>query len=118
MKHQIKNKKMNLSSKHRKAFLRNQVLHFIKYGKLETTLTNIKEVRRLAEKAVTIARNGNSYINRRKVIQLLPYDNDIVLTLFNDIAPKYVARPGGYTRVYKLGIRVADTASIGLLTWV
>lgn len=118
MKHQIKNKKMNLSCKHRKAFLRNQVLHFIKYDKLETTLTHVKEVRRLAEKVVTIARSGNTYINRRKVNQILPYDSDAVLKLFTEIAPQYVARSGGYTRIYRLGVRLGDTATMGLLTWV
>lgn len=118
MNHQIKNKKLNLSSKHRKAFLRNQVLHFIKFGKLETTLARVKEVRRLVEKAVTIAKKGNEFNNRRKVIKMLPYDPDAVLKLFVEIAPNYVERLGGYTRINKLGVRLNDTAVIGLLTWV
>lgn len=118
MNHQIKNKKLNLSSKHRKAFLRNQALHFIKFGKLETTLTRVKEVRRLVEKAVTIAKKGNLFNNRRRVIQMLPYDQDAVLKLFVEIAPNYINRPGGYTRINRLGIRINDTAVIGLLTWV
>ena len=118
MKHQIKNKKLNLSSKHRKAFLRNHVLNFINFGKLETTLAAVKEVRRLAEKVVTIARLGNTFNNRRKVLRILPYKPDAVLKLFQEIAPKYVSRPGGYTRIYKLGVRVNDTAEIALLTWV
>lgn len=118
MKHQIKNKKLNLSWKHRKSFLRNQVLQFIKYGKLQTTLANIKEVRRLAEKVVTIAKFGNTYINRRKVLALLPYDEVIVKQLFVSVAPQYVSRMGGYTRISKLGVRLNDTASIAMLTWV
>lgn len=118
MKHQIKNKKLNLSSKHRKALLRNQVLHFIKYGKLKSTLVHVKEIRRLAEKVVTIAKAGNTYINRRKVLAILPYNDEIVKFLFVSVAPKYIDRAGGYTRIFKLGTRLSDTASIGLLTWV
>ncbi len=118
MNHQIKNKKLNLSSKHRKAFLRNQALHFIKFGKLESTLARVKEVRRLVEKVVTVARAGNLFNNRRKVLKMLPYDEAAVLKLFVEIAPKYINRPGGYTRIFKLGVRINDTADIGLLTWV
>ena len=118
MKHQIKNKKLNLSSKHRKALLRNQVLHFIKYGKLKSTLAHVKEIRRLAEKVVTIAKAGNTYINRRKVLAILPYNDEIVKSLFISVAPKYIDRAGGYTRIFNLGVRLSDTARIGLLTWV
>jgi large subunit ribosomal protein L17 len=118
MKHQIKNKKLNLSFKHRKAFLRNQVLHFIQYGKLQSTLANVKEVRRLAEKVVTIAKHGNTYQNRRKVLAILPYNDEIVKKLFLTIAPQYEARPGGYTRIFKLGVRLNDTAPVALLAWV
>jgi large subunit ribosomal protein L17 len=118
MKHQIKNKKLNLSSKHRKAFLRNQALHFIKFGELITTLVRVKEVRRLVEKVVTIARDGNDFNARRKVLKELPYDDAVVKKLFTDIAPNYVNRPGGYTRVHRLGIRISDTAKIGRLSWV
>ena len=81
-------------------------------------MARVKEVRRLVEKVVTIAKQGNLFNNRRKVLKILPYDQDAVLKLFVEIAPNYINRPGGYTRVNRLGVRINDTAVIGLLSWV
>jgi len=116
--HQSGRKKLNMKSPHRKAVLRNQVLHLIEYGHLVTTKPRVKEVRRLAEKVVTLAREGNTFNARRRVQALLPYKVSTVLKLFNDIAPRYVDRPGGYTRIIPLGRRVSDTAPIARLEWV
>lgn len=116
--HQSGKVKLNLKPAHKKAFVRNQVIHLITYGHLTSTKTNVKEVRRLAEKLVTIARGGNEFNNRRRVKQLLPYKDEAILKLFNEIAPKYVDRPGGYTRIIPMGQRVSDTAQIARLEWV
>ncbi|HTM06519.1 MAG TPA: 50S ribosomal protein L17 [Patescibacteria group bacterium] len=118
MMHQNGRKKLNLKSSHRVAMLRNQMIHFIRYGVLTTTKPRVKEVQRLIEKVITIARVGNEFNARRRVHALLPYDKEAVLTLFKDIAPKYVQRPGGYTRVRNLGQRMSDTAPIARLEWV
>ena len=116
--HQSGKKKLNLESKHRKALIRNQALHFIKYGSLKTTVAKIKEVRRVVEKVVTIAKAGNHFNNRRKANAILPYDLKAVEKLFKEIAPKYVSRPGGYTRIFNLQQRISDTAKIAKLLWV
>lgn len=116
--HQSGRKKLNMKSSHRKAVLRNQVLHLIEYGHLVTTKPRVKEVRRLAEKVVTLAREGNTFNARRRVQALLPYKVSTVLKLFNEIAPRYVDRPGGYTRIISFGRRVSDTAPIARLEWV
>lgn len=116
--HQSGRKKLNMKSPHRKAVLRNQVLHLIEYGHLVTTKPRVKEVRRLAEKVVTIARDGNTFNARRRVQALLPYKPNIVLKLFNEIAPRYTDRPGGYTRMIPFGRRPSDTAPIARLEWV
>jgi large subunit ribosomal protein L17 len=118
MNHQNGRRKLNCSSKHRKALLRNQALLFIKYGVLRTTTARIKEVRKLVEKVVTIARNGNDFNARRKVMSILPYESRTVEKLFKEIAPKYVNRPGGYTRIRLMQQRLSDTAQIAQLTWV
>ena len=118
MMHQSGRKKLNMKSSHRKAVLRNQVLHLIEYGHLVTTKPRVKEVRRLAEKVVTLAREGNTFNARRRVQALLPYKVSTVLKLFNEIAPRYVDRPGGYTRIIPFGRRVSDTAPIARLEWV
>jgi large subunit ribosomal protein L17 len=118
MKHQSGRKKLNMKASHRTAVLRNQVMQLIECGKLVTTKPRIKEVQRLAEKVVTIARMGNNFNARRKVHALLPYKRETVLRLFSEIAPRYVDRPGGYTRVIPMGKRMSDTATIAQLEWV
>lgn len=118
MMHQNGRKKLNLKGSHRRSLLRNQVIHLITYGHLTTTKARIKEVQRFAEKLVTIARRGNNFNDRRQVQSLLPYKQEALLSLFNDIAPRYVDRPGGYTRVIPLGRRASDTAVIAKLEWV
>lgn len=118
MKHQSGRKKLNLSGSHRKALLRNQVIHLITYGHLVTTKARVKEVRRLAERLITIAREGNTFNARRRAKAMLPYKDSALVKLFTDIAPKYVNRSGGYTRIRSLGQRVSDTASIARLEWV
>jgi len=118
MKHQNGRKKLNLKSDHRKALLRNQVIHLIKFGFLQTTKAKAKEVQRLAEKAVTISREGYNFNVIRRMKQMLPYDATAVTKLIKEIAPKYINRPGGYTRVVPLGRRVSDTAPIARLEWI
>ncbi len=118
MKHQIGRKKLNVKPSHKRSLLRNQVISFITYGHLVTTRARIKETQRLAEKLVTIARQGNNFNARRKARKLLPYKEEALLKLFKEIAPKYVDRPGGYTRIIPLGKRASDTATIAKLEWV
>lgn len=116
--HQNGRRKLNRKSGHRKALLRNQVIHLITYGCLQTTKPRIKEVQKIAEKVVTISRNGSDFNAIRKVKQILPYNEAAVKKLFKDIAPKYTDRPGGYTRVIPLGRRESDTAPVARLEWV
>lgn len=118
MMHQNGRKKLNLKSSHRVAMLRNQAIHLITYGCLVTTKARVKEVQRLAEKLVTIAREGNTFNARRRALAMLPYKQEALLKLFNEIAPRYVSRPGGYTRTIPMGKRTSDTATIARLEWV
>lgn len=118
MMHQNGRKKLNMKSGHRKALIRNQIIHLIKFGVLQTTKVRAKEVQRQAERIVTLARVGNDFNTIRRIKAMLPYDMDAVAKLIKEIAPKYVSRPGGYTRVISLGRRVSDTAPIARLEWV
>ncbi len=118
MKHQIRRKKLNVKPAHRKALLRNQVIHLIIHGNLTSTRAQVKEVQKLAERIVTIARKGNDFNTRRRVKALLPYKEEAVIKLINEIAPSYVDRAGGYTRLIPLGQRASDTATISRLEWV
>lgn len=116
--HQNGRKKLNLKAPHRRALLRNQAIHMINYGHLVSTKARVKETQRLVERIVTIARTGNTFNARRRVHALLPYDDKAVIRLFNEIAPHYVSRPGGYTRVIPMGKRMSDTATVARLEWV
>ena len=98
--------------------MRNQVIHLITYGHLVSTKARVKEVQKLAEKLVTIARVGNEFNARRRAQALLPYKQDALIKLFKDIAPQYTDRPGGYTRVIPMGQRTSDTARIARIEWV
>lgn len=118
MNHQNGRKKLNMKSSYRKAYLRNQLIHLITYGSLKTTKTNAKEVKRFAEKMVTIARRGNNFNNRRLVFSMLPYKQEALDKLFTEIAPRYTERPGGYTRLVPMGRRMGDLANIARLEWV
>ncbi|MCA9769969.1 50S ribosomal protein L17 [Candidatus Dependentiae bacterium] len=118
MKHQNGRKKLNVKSSHKRSLLRNQTIHLITYGHLTSTRALVKEVQRYVEKLVTIARVGNTFNARRRAYALLPYKKEALLRLFKDVAPKYIDRPGGYTRVIPMGQRSSDTAKIARLEWV
>ncbi len=118
MNHQSGRKKLNRKPAHKKAMVRNQIIHFIKYGFLQTTKPRIKEVQKMTEKIVTIARNGYYFNTIRRIQKILPYDQNMVKKLIKEVAPKYVDRPGGYTRVIPLGKRASDTSIIARLEWI
>jgi large subunit ribosomal protein L17 len=118
MKHQSGAVKLNRAPAHRKAMLRNQVMSLITYGHLVTTKARAQEVRRFAEKLVTVAREGNNFNAHRRAQSLLPYKKEVLQKLFDEIAPRYVNRPGGYTRIIPLGRRISDTSLMAKLEWV
>ncbi len=101
-------KKLGRPSAHRKSMLRNLVTDLFKYGRIQTTQDRAKETRRIAEKMITLAKRGDLHA-RRQVLAYL-FDESVVTKLFEDIAPKYADRNGGYTRILKLGPRQGDNA--------
>ncbi len=118
MRHLSSKNKLNMKSSYRKAYLRNQVINLINYGHITVTLQGAKEIRRMAEKMVTLAAKGNDFNTRRRAKQILPYSEVALEKLFKELAPQYVTRPGGYTRILRLGRRPSDSASMARLQWV
>jgi len=118
MRHQNGRKKLNVKQGHRKSLLRNLAISFITHGHIQSTTSHIKTLRSYVEKLVTLARVGNDFNVVRRIKQELPYDMNAVEKLITEIAPKYVQRPGGYTRIYNLGRRPSDTAPISRIEWV
>ncbi len=109
-------RKLGRSSAHRKAMLRNLVTDLLREGRITTTDTRAKEARRQAEKMITLAKRGDLHA-RRQVLAYV-YDESVVTKLFDEIAPKYEDRQGGYTRILKLGPRRGDNAEMVFLELV
>ena len=109
-------RKLGRPSDQRRAMLRNLVTSFLEHGKIETTVTRAKEVRSLAEKMITLGKEGSLH-SRRQALAYITKE-DVVTKLFEDIAPKYAERQGGYTRIIKIGPRRGDAAEMAILELV
>ena len=109
-------KKLGRNSAHRKSMLRNLVTDLFREGRITTTDMRAKEAGRQAEKLITIAKKGDLHA-RRQVLEYL-FDEDVVTKLFDEIAPKYENRNGGYPRTLKLGPRQGDNAEVVYLELV
>ncbi|MCC8042555.1 MAG: 50S ribosomal protein L17 [Oscillospiraceae bacterium] len=106
-------RKLGRTSDHRKAMLRAMVTFLLENGKIETTVTRAKEVRSVTEKIITTAKTNDLHSKR----QVLAYvtKEDVVKKLFDEIAPKYADRNGGYTRIVKIGPRRGDAAEMAVI---
>ncbi|MGQ9496840.1 MAG: 50S ribosomal protein L17 [Desulfotomaculales bacterium] len=106
-------RKLGVKSDHRQALLRSQVTSLFKHGRIKTTEPRAKEVKALAEKMITLAKRGD-LAARRQVLAFV-WEESVVRKLFDNIAPKYDERAGGYTRIVKLGHRRGDAAPLVML---
>ena len=109
-------RKLGRTSDHRKAMLRGMVTYLLENGKIETTVTRAKKVRSLAEKMITIAK-VNTLHNKRMVMSFIT-KREVTIKLFDEIAPKYSDKNGGYTRITKLGPRRGDGAEMSIIELV
>jgi len=116
MKHNIKNKKLNKNSSHRKAMFMNMSNALIKHEQITTTLAKAKELRRFVDKIVTLGKKGD-LISRRKAISTLK-DNKMTQKVFDILADRYKNRSGGYTRIIKLGNRFGDNAPTAVIEFL
>jgi large subunit ribosomal protein L17 len=116
MRHQKKTVKLGRTADHRKALLANQVCSLIEHQRIKTTLAKAKAVRPLAERMVTLGKNGSIHARRTALATLR--QKNAVKKLFDDIAPRSAERNGGYTRIVKLGQRKSDSAPMAFIEWV
>ena len=116
MKHNIKNKKLNKTTSHRKAMFMNLSNALIKHEQITTTLAKAKELKRFVEKIITLGKKGNLQ-SRRKAISILQ-DQAMTKKSFDILADRYKDRSGGYTRVIKLGNRFGDNSPIAVIEFV
>jgi large subunit ribosomal protein L17 len=125
MRHRVSHRKLGRVTEHRIAMLRNQAQALLKYEHLETTVPRAKELRPFVERIITIAKrglaggdeNGRSLHARRLVLRDI-HDRDVVGKLFDTIAPRFEARPGGYTRILRIGYRRGDSAEVAQIELV
>ncbi|MFA7400411.1 MAG: 50S ribosomal protein L17 [Sideroxydans sp.] len=113
MRHRLGLRKLNLSSSHRLAMLRNMTVSLLRHEVIKTTLPKAKELRRVAEPILTLGKNP-SLANRRLAFARLR-DREIVTKLFDELGPRYAARNGGYSRILKFGFRKGDNAPMALV---
>src|SRR5438309_7858880 len=116
MRHQKKTVKLGRKAEHRKALLANQICSLIEHRRIKTTLAKAKAVRPLAEKMVTLGKNGSIHARRTAFATLR--QKDAVKKLFDEIAPASAERNGGYTRIIRLGQRKSDSARMAFIEWV
>ena len=109
-------RKLNRTSEHRKAMLQNMCVSLLRHEAIKTTLPKAKELRRVVEPLITLAKTP-SLANRRLAFNRLR-DRDIVSKLFNELGPRYQTRPGGYSRILKMGFRVGDNAPMAFVELV
>jgi len=115
-------RKLSRKSSQRKALLRDLITDLILNGRIETTVSKAKELKRLADKMVTLGK-ANTLASRRQAAEMIRFEKDAegnyaIQKLFNEIAPRYAERNGGYTRVLKLGTRRGDATEMAIIEFI
>jgi large subunit ribosomal protein L17 len=109
-------RKLGRPSDQRRALLRNLTTALLEHGKIETTVTRAKEVKRLTDKMITLGKRGDLHARRQAIAYIT--QEDVVKQLFSEIAPKYAERQGGYSRIYRVGPRRGDGAEMAIIELV
>jgi large subunit ribosomal protein L17 len=110
MRHGAKDRQLSRTSKHRRAMLNNMATSLLQHGEIETTVAKAKELRPMVEKLITMARRGD--LHARRQVERRIKDRAVSGKLFKEIGPRFAGRPGGYTRILKIGSRVGDAAEL------
>ena len=116
MRHRVHTFKIGRSGAHRKAMLANMACSLFEHGQIKTTVTKAKELRRFAEKLITLGKKGDLHRRRLAIARMRSVSH--VKLLFDEIAPQYANRNGGYTRIMKTGVRRGDAAEMCIIQLV
>ena len=116
MRHRKKGRKLNRTAAHRKAVLRNMATSLFRHERIETTTAKAKELRPFAERLITLGKRGDLHARRLAARKI--QDREVLGKLFDDLGPRFSDRPGGYTRILKLGPRRGDAAEMALIEMV
>jgi large subunit ribosomal protein L17 len=110
MRHRSKGRQLSRTASHKRAMLRNMVTSLFRHDRVVTTEAKAKELRPVAERLITLARRGD--LHARRLVERRVRDRDVSGRLFSEIGPRFASRPGGYTRIVKLGHRPGDGAEL------
>ena len=116
MRHRKSGRQLNRNSSHRKAMFKNMTVSLLRHEVIRTTLPKAKELRRMAEPFITMAKSDS--VHKRRIAFDRLRDRDIVTKLFNELGPRYKERPGGYLRILKMGYRTGDKAPMAYVELV
>jgi large subunit ribosomal protein L17 len=116
MKHRIAGRRLDRTTEHRVAMFKNMVTSLLRHERIETTTPKAKELKRIADKVITLGKKGTPHARRRAYVQVR--DVEVLNKLFDSIGPRYAARAGGYTRVVRLGRRLGDNAEVSVVELV
>ena len=116
MRHRKSGRQLNRNSAHRKAMFRNMAASLMRHEVIKTTLPKAKELRRVAEPLITMAKTDS--VHKRRLAFARLRDREVVTKLFNELGPRYKDRPGGYLRILKMGFRAGDNAPMALVELV
>jgi large subunit ribosomal protein L17 len=116
MRHGVSGRKFNRNTGHRTAMFRNLTQELLRHGRIQTTEPKAKEIRPMAEKIITLGKDGSLHARRQALAFI--YDPEVVAHVFAEIAPRYADRKGGYTRIVKLGPRLGDGADMAMIELV
>jgi large subunit ribosomal protein L17 len=116
MKHRVAGRRLDRTTEHRTAMFRNMVISLIKHERIVTTTPKAKELKRIAEKVITLAKKGT--IHARRLAHRDVHDAEALSKLFDTIAPRFATRPGGYTRVVRVSRRAGDNAELAMIELV
>jgi large subunit ribosomal protein L17 len=116
MRHRKSGRKLNKTASHRKAMFSNMATSLFRHERIQTTVPKAKELRAVAEKLITLAKRGDLHA-RRQAARIIK-DHEILQKLFSDLGPRFATRPGGYTRVLRIGVRAGDNAPLAIIELV
>jgi large subunit ribosomal protein L17 len=116
MRHRNSGRQLNRNSAHREAMFRNMAASLLRHEVIKTTVPKAKELRRVAEPLITLAKSDS--VHKRRLAFSRLRDRDVVTKLFNELGPRYKERPGGYLRILKMGYRAGDSAPLALVELV
>ncbi|MDH5590804.1 MAG: 50S ribosomal protein L17 [Gemmatimonadota bacterium] len=116
MRHRKKGRKLSRTASHRRATLRNMAASLFQHERIETTTAKAKELRPYAERIITLAKRGD--LHARRLVAQKIQDRQVLGKLFDELGPRFQERPGGYTRILKLGNRRGDAAEMSLIELV